>query len=826
MENLRNWYKIHIVPVLPCLRMNRRGLVYVTAVLAMLLLALNVVQMVWQVGLYQNRKAAEGYTAHLICRNITEEQVEALRHSRKNFAKYHDGAFEILSVLPIERAYDTLYDTEIRLLRRDGFYKKDLIIGMTSFRQNYEAYLKTSPGAELEPTPLYYGEAEYMFSTLVYHVLDLLSLRGSGDTVTTVLETEAPYMVKPFLGLDPDRVSAATVHFAKSVVGVLCGGIWALLFAVWLETEHMQYDFAVFSVFGADTKRLTVFLLYKMLFLSLCIQIPGMVLTCLLGLCMYGSAVFHISPGIFLFSMTVILLLVPLAVRLLTRFRSRRPLITRLSGEENTMWLLSPRRSHIFRRQQRFFREYAGLNLLRYGKFFALFATAAILFTGMLYCTTRLVAPPEKEAQFTAAFPTVMEYPVYEERFVPEVRSLGVLPVSTLAVSDLSAGILISGDGEVPEAGWTIAAAGESLYGRYPEARAHIAAGQAVIMGSRDMERLEIRKPTGRTAAIPAGLSEEELCRAAEQAYLSETCTIPVGMRIPGEGQPVVYLPWSVYLDLTGSRNGSVLLRHLRLPETAAAEFPGTVTYKSVQYTDRFRLCCVDTVPEEAPYAGEYTDVLMQEGTVALRCSRENLDALGYSVGDSISLSDTGRQKYTASETETWYALPDLLRNLRFQYTSCRIAAIYLTETDTLEILTSPAVYDSITGLATGYTGTGLYMAEGDDADGLYRDLRRLAGKYYEVYIRNQRTAEEREQYRNLRYPAEAGIIWFCAAGCMGVSLTEMLLLFQDRRRVELAMLHTYGGDLRTVRHLRWGCVGMAWGITGMLCAVFLLLLV
>lgn len=118
MERLRNWYKNHIVPVLPCLRMNRRGIVYVMVVLSMLLLALNVIQMVRQVGVYQNRKAAEGYTAHLICRNITEEQLEVLRHSRKNFVKYRDGAFEILSVIPIERSYDTLYDAEIRLIRR------------------------------------------------------------------------------------------------------------------------------------------------------------------------------------------------------------------------------------------------------------------------------------------------------------------------------------------------------------------------------------------------------------------------------------------------------------------------------------------------------------------------------------------------------------------------------------------------------------------------------------------------------------------------------------------------------------------------------------
>ena len=825
MERIRSWYRIHIVPVLPCLRMNRRGIFFTAAMLVLLLVSLNVTQMVWQVGLIRDRQAAEGYEAHLICRNITEEQVQALRHSRKNFAKYRDGAFEILTVTPVKRSYDTLYDAEIRLIRRDGFYKKDLIIGMTSFRQNYEEYLLSSPGAGIELTPLYYGEAEYRFSTFVYHVLDLLSLRSPEDTVTTILETEARYMPKPLLGLDPDRVSESTVHFAKSLIGILCGGILAVFFAVWLETEHMQYDFAVFAVFGADKKRLTVFLLYKMLFLSLCIQIPGAVLTYILGLCMYGSTVFFIHPGIYLFSMAVILLLVPLAVRLLTELRSHRPLIARLSGEDNTAYLISPGRSHLFRRPERFVREYAGLSFLRYGKFFALFTAAALVFTGMLFCTTRLVAEPEEGPQYTAEFPTVMEYPVYEGRFVPDLHTMNVLPVSTLSVSDLQSGLAVVIHGKT-SAGWTFAAAGESLYSRYPEAAEAIAAGQAVIAGNMETDVLEIRKPIRRLAAIPAGLTEEEQYKAAQLAYAVEMYTVPVGFCISSGEPPVVYLPWTTYLHLTGTRNGTVLLRHLRLPETAIPDWQNAVSYKSVQYTDRFVLCCTDTIPEEEPYAGDYTDVLMQEDTVALRCSRETLDALGYETGGTIMLSDMGRQKLTASETETWYTLPDLLRNLRYTYTSYEIAAIYLTESDTLEILTSPAVYDEITGLSTGYTEAGLYPADGTDTDSLYRDLRTLAGQYYEVYIRNHRTMEEQERYANLHRSVETGIIWFCAAGCMGASLAEMLLLFDVRRKTELAMLHAYGGEAYTVRCLRWGCIGLAVGIAGTFCtaAAFILL--
>jgi len=68
-------------------------------------------------------------------------------------------------------------------------------------------------------------------------------------------------------------------------------------------------------------------------------------------------------------------------------------------------------------------------------------------------------------------------------------------------------------------------------------------------------------------------------------------------------------------------------------------------------------------------------------------------------------------------------------------------------------------------------------------------------------------------------------MIWFCTAGCMGISLTEMLFLFQDRRKTELAMLRIYSGDVRTVRRLHWGCIGVVVGSTCILCGVFLLLI-
>lgn len=96
----------------------------------------------------------------------------------------------------------------------NAFYRGDIIVCCNSFMQNYKQYLCQTSGAELALTPLYYKEADYKFSTLVYHIVDAIGFRR-GSTVTTVLDTEADYLVKSPLGLDLERISETTKHFSK-----------------------------------------------------------------------------------------------------------------------------------------------------------------------------------------------------------------------------------------------------------------------------------------------------------------------------------------------------------------------------------------------------------------------------------------------------------------------------------------------------------------------------------------------------------------------------------------------------------------------------------
>lgn len=69
MERIRNWYKINIAPVLPCLRMNRKSLLYAVCILGLFLFALNDIQIVWNVSRVLENNAAEGETCHLMWKN-------------------------------------------------------------------------------------------------------------------------------------------------------------------------------------------------------------------------------------------------------------------------------------------------------------------------------------------------------------------------------------------------------------------------------------------------------------------------------------------------------------------------------------------------------------------------------------------------------------------------------------------------------------------------------------------------------------------------------------------------------------------------------------
>ena len=806
METLRNWYKINIAPVLPCLRMNRKSVIYAVCILGLFLFALNDIQIVWDVSRTLENYAAEGENCHLICRSIIEEQVEALRTSRKNFSKHRDGAFEIAYVEELETVSGNRFDVGIQFVTQPNeFYRGDIIVCYNSFMQNYQQYLCQTSGAELTLTPLYYKEADYKFSTLVYHIVDAIGFRR-GSTVTTVLDTEADYLVKSPLGLDPERISETTIHFFKVFGLVLLIGLGAVTVVVYLESEHMRFDFSVFAAFGSDNKRLAVYMMYKMLILSLLIQLPCIVLSYIAGFLRYGLLVFSVSPILFLRSMLIVMVMLEIIAAAVLKIQTEQTVIRRMTSENNDNFLLSPRKTFIFQYTESFTRDYTLLCLKRYAKFYGIIFLIVGISALLMNRTADIGDTPPLPGQYTVNFPYKMEYEVFEQNFVHDIYAVDdrlAVQASVTETSERSA-VLLKIDGAIVE-NCIFAAAGETLYQQYPETREIIHNGNVIVFSSDTSEIIEILKPVQRKGSIPERLTGEKLLSAYETAYSYETISCETYPIRQEEEAVTVYLPFSLYKEIFGIQPAEITLRHIRLPETYA-ETTGdlkTEKYKSTYYTEDVSFVCEYYLEHGEVIEGDFSDILFDENAVAIRGSRKNLEALGLSAEDRLEISTAGRVKAGTKDTTVPSKLTERLRKLSYSYKNYRICAVILDETEGIEILMHPMVYETITGLDIAYnTAEITFIEDTVDTKEIASALRRIAGQYYETYITDNDTQRKTELFTEYDRQTEEVILQGCVGIISVLLIRELFVIFEKRRDTERLILRTYGGTERQIKKL------------------------
>lgn len=806
MERIRNWYKINIAPVLPCLRMNRKSIIYAVCILGLFLFALNDIQIVWDVSRILENRAAEGETCHLVCRNITIEQADALKSSRKNFSQKRDGAFEIAYTDEFETPMGERVDMGIRFITQPNeFYRGDIIVCYNSFMQNYQQYLCQTTGAELVLTPLYYKDADYKFSTLVYHIVDAIGFRR-GSTITTVLDTEADYLVKSPLGLDPERISETTIHFFKSFGLVLLIGLGAVTAVVYLESEHMRFDFSVFAAFGADNKRLAVYMLYKMLILSLLIQLPCIVLSYIAGFLRYGLLVFSVSPVIFLRSMLIVMVMLESIAAAVLKIQTEQTVISRMTSENNDTFLLSPRKTFIFQYTESFTRDYTFLCLKRYAKFYGIIFLIVGISAVLMNRTAAIGDTPQLPGQYTVNFPFKMEYEIFEQNFVHDIYAVDDHLAVQASITETSEGsaVLLKINGDIAE-NCVFAAAGESLYQKYPETRDVIRKGNVVVFSPDAPDRIEILKPVQRKGSIPDRLTGEKLLSAYENAYSYETISCKT-YPIRQEGDAVtVYLPFSLYKEVFGIQPAEITLRHIRLTETYT-ETTGELNaekYKSTYYTDGVSFVC-EYYPEHGEVIeGDFSDILSDENAVAIRGSRSALEALGLSAEDRLEISSNGRVKIGNKDTEIPHTLTERLRKLSYSYKNYRVCAVILDETEGIEILMHPLVYETITGYDLAYNTAEISITEEiADTKVISSKLRRIAGQYYETYITDNDTQRKTELFTEYDRQAEEVILQMCVGMISCLLIWELFTIFEKRRDIERLILRTYGGTERQIKKL------------------------
>ena len=106
-ERIRNFFRFNILPVLPYLRKKNRGTAVNLCILILFLFAMNTAQIVHEASKIIEADAAQGEEVHLICRNITWEQADALRRTAKTFSKHRDGSFRIEYTRKSPRLYES-----------------------------------------------------------------------------------------------------------------------------------------------------------------------------------------------------------------------------------------------------------------------------------------------------------------------------------------------------------------------------------------------------------------------------------------------------------------------------------------------------------------------------------------------------------------------------------------------------------------------------------------------------------------------------------------------------------------------------------------------
>ena len=545
-----------------------------------------------------------------------------------------------------------------------------------------------------------------------------------------------------------------------------------------------------------------------MLILSLLIQIPCIVLSYIAGFLRYGILVFSVSPILFLRSMLIVMVMLESIAATVLKIQTEQTVICRMTSENNDNYLLSPRKTFIFQDTGSFTRDYTLLCLKRYAKFYGIIFVIVGISALLMNRTADIGDTSSLPGQYTVNFPYKMEYEVFEQNFVHDIFTVDEHLTVKTAITETSesSAVLLKIDGAIVE-NCIFSAAGEALYRQYPETREVIQDGNVVVFSSDTLKNVEILKPVQRKRSIPGNLTGEKLLSAYETAYSYETISCKT-YPIRQEAEAVtVYLPFSLYKEIFGVQSAEITLRHIRLPETYTETSEGMKTekYKSTYYTDDVSFVC-EYYPEHGEVIeGDFSDILFDENAVAVRGSRSELEALGISAEDRLEISTAGRVRVGTKDTTVPLKLAEQLRKLSYSYINYRVCAVILDETEGIEILMHPMVYETITGRDLAYNTTEIILTENTvDTKMIASELRRVAGQYYEAYITDNDTQRKTQLLAEYDRQAEEVIL----SGCVGIIsvllIRELFAIFEKRRDTEKLILRTYGGTEKKIRMLCW----------------------
>lgn len=518
--------------------------------------------------------------------------------------------------------------------------------------------------------------------------------------------------------------------------------------------------------------------------------------------------------------MLIVMVMLESIAATVLKIQTEQTVIRRMTSENNDNFLRSPRKTFIFQYTESFTRDYAFRCLKRYAKFYSIIFLIVGISALLMNRTADIGDTPQLPGQYTVNFLYKMEYEIFEQNFVHDIYAVDdrlVMQASITKTSERSA-VLLKIDGNIVE-NCIFAAAGETLYQQYPETREVIHNGNVVVFSSDMPDTIEILKPVQRKGSIPERLTGEKLLSAYEAAYTYETISYETYPIRQDGGAVTVYLPFSLYKELFGIQTAEFTLSHIRLPETyteTAGELE-TEKYKSTYYSEDVSFVCEYYLNHGEVIEEDFSDILFDENAVAIRGSQNELDALGFSAGDRVAISSTGRVKIGTKDTAILHTLTERLRKLSYSYKNYRICAIIMDDIEWIEILMHPLVYETITGCDFAYnTAEITFIEDAADTKAIASDLRRVAGQYYEAYITDNDTQRKTQLLAKYDRQAEEAIL----SGCVGIIsillIWELFVIFEKRRDTEKLILRTYGGTEKQIRSL---CL-MPHIVAGVVCIV------
>jgi len=434
-EKLRTYYKVNIKPAIKNARENsKKNVTFLLAILVTQFLLCTTAMAIAQNRKLEREEVSRHYNYHLAIRDLNDEQRRTILNNERNFSlRAGSGEYKYVGE---KKFYDGTKYTYDVFVKFEGGDLRDVYY---AFIQNFTKELKnTDDRAEqlnrgedfsiyYELSPLFYIDAEYDFGTVLVFIKAHLGNFVGEDEVVDIFGNKTQRIKLPPLGIDGNTISSNSFNFFIFNVLIVLFSVFLLMALYSERINHFKFDFGIYSVFGADTKKLIRMSVWEILFCDVILLIPAITFSVAILSLIYKSFVFY--PFSVLKYSFLSVIIVFLAVYFpISALRTKTP-ISRLRASDNSNYVSSARRSfEVF--QKKFPRKTSLVGLWRFRKYYArvmlittAFSTVFVLgfYSAKLY-TTHLSSD---EPQFVINIgEKIYDYNIYKTKIFDPIHDL------------------------------------------------------------------------------------------------------------------------------------------------------------------------------------------------------------------------------------------------------------------------------------------------------------------------------------------------------------------------------------------------------------------